>query len=315
MQNYSFSALDPLHTPKLQFINNLRALAILLVIFHHAGELFTDASVFRLFSQWGKCGVQLFFVMSAFTLCYTGSNLTLQPKYLAGFYIKRLFRIVPMYYLAIVGYYYLTYLTNHSVVWHLEDLAGYTKSNILLNILFLHGFSPAANNSVVPGGWSIGCEMLFYILFPFILSLTKISRMYLLPVQIISWLAVGALLFIAKLKGHHGLGGESSFAYYFIANQMSAFIWGILLFYYWRSKTFFNILIGASITGITVIIAFNYAGLASWTWITLPSIIGIISCLVAKVFSKILLLPNISNYRRSKLFHVHFSFYLSVHSC
>jgi peptidoglycan/LPS O-acetylase OafA/YrhL len=287
MQNYSFSALDPLHTPKLQFINNLRALAILLVIFHHAGELFPDASVFRLFSQWGKCGVQLFFVMSAFTLCYTGSKLTLQPKDLAGFYIKRLFRIAPMYYLAIVGYYYLSYITNHSGIWHLEDLAGYTKSNILLNILFLHGFSPAANNSVVPGGWSIGCEMLFYILFPFILSLTKISRVYLLPVQIISWLAVGGLLFVAKLKGHHGLGGEASFAFYFIANQMSLFIWGILLFYYWQSKTFFKILIWGSIIGAIVITVFNYSGLSAWAWTILPSVIGVISCLVAKLFSKV----------------------------
>jgi peptidoglycan/LPS O-acetylase OafA/YrhL len=257
-----------------------------LVIFHHAGELYPDASYFRVISQWGKCGVQLFFVMSAFTLCYTGSKLTLQPKDLAAFYIKRIFRIVPMYYLAIVGYYFLTYITIHSGVWHLEDLAGYTKTNILLNILFLHGLSPAANNSVVPGGWSIGCEMLFYVFFPFILSLTKISRIYLLPVQIISWLAVGGLLFAAKLKGHHGLGGEASFAYFFIANQMSLFIWGILLFYYWHSKTFFKILVAGSITGLIAVTVFNYSSLSVWTWTILPTVIGIISCMVAKLFSK-----------------------------
>ncbi|TWJ00797.1 peptidoglycan/LPS O-acetylase OafA/YrhL [Mucilaginibacter frigoritolerans] len=310
MQNYSFSSVDSIHPPKLQFINNLRALAILLVIFHHAGEVFPNAAFIRIFSQWGKCGVQLFFVMSAFTLCYTGSKLTLWSKSLAGFYIKRLFRIAPMYYIAIIAYYYLSSITSNNIgIWHPGNIEDYTKKNILCNILFLNGLYPAANNNIVPGGWSIGCEMLFYVFFPFILNLTKISRAYLLPVQFFSLFAVGALLFVAKLNGHHGQGG-GAFAYYFIANQMSLFVWGILLFFYWQSKTFFKILIWGTIAGVITIIASYYLGFSSWSWIILPPVAGVISCLTAKLISKIhlhKLFPTIGEVSYS-MYISHFAF-------
>jgi peptidoglycan/LPS O-acetylase OafA/YrhL len=288
MQNYSFNSVEPLHIQKLQFIDNLRALAILLVILHHVGEAFPNASYIRIISPWGKIGVQLFFVMSAFTLCYTGSKLTVKPKIVLGFYIKRFFRIAPMYYLAIVAYYYLAYITsNISGSQSLGNAGTYTNLNVLSNVFFLHGLYPPANNTIVPGGWSIGCEMLFYLLFPFLLNLARSSNAYLLAVQAISLFAVGGLLIVAKLNGHHGLGGGSSFAYYFIANQMPVFLLGILLFFFWRNDKFYKILLFSSVIGVISIITFNYIGLSSWVWIIIPPVTGVFSCLLAKIISKV----------------------------
>ena len=48
---------------------------------------------------------------------------------------------------------------------------------------------PSANNSVVPGGWSIGVEMCFYVLVPFIWLLRPVRDR-------IIWLAVSAILFL-----------------------------------------------------------------------------------------------------------------------
>jgi len=288
MQNFSFNSASSLHIHKLQFIDNLRALAILMVILHHAGEVFPGANYLRLISPFGRYGVQLFFVMSAFTLCYTGAGLTLQPINLLGFYTKRLFRIAPMYYLAIIGYCYAAFATRgmHGLT-PLGDFDDYNKANMLSNLFFVHGLYPSGNNSIVPGGWSIGCEMLFYLVFPFLLILTRIAKGYLLAFQIISIISVGGLLIVARLTGHHGLGGGSSFAYYFVGNQMPAFLMGISLFFFWHSDKYFSILILASIIGLTTLYLSDHLGWSSQVWIIQPMIFGICSCLLAKIFSKI----------------------------
>ncbi|ASU36714.1 acyltransferase family protein [Mucilaginibacter xinganensis] len=286
MENYSFSSADRSH--KLQFIDNLRALAILLVIFHHVGEAFPDADYLRIISKWGKLGVQLFFVMSAFTLCYTGSKLPLNRKAAVAFYIKRLFRIAPMYYLAIIGYYYVAKITsNIAGAKSLGDIVSYTKWNVLSNVLFLHGLYPPGNNSIVPGGWSIGCEMLFYLLFPFLMHLTRISKGYLLAIQAVFCFVLYAFLLAAKLNGHQGVGGESSFAYYFLGNQMPTFLLGIALFFFWRSNKFYNVLLFASVAGVIAIALFIYFGSSAWVWVILPPVAGVLSCLLAKLVSKI----------------------------
>ena len=43
--------------------------------------------------------------------------------------------------------------------------------DVLLNMVFLHALSPTAINNVVPGGWSIGVEMLFYMIAPLLFFL------------------------------------------------------------------------------------------------------------------------------------------------
>ena len=47
---------------------------------------------------------------------------------------------------------------------------------IAANALFLHAWFPTALNSLVTGGWSIGDEMMFYLLVPFLAAAVKIGR-------------------------------------------------------------------------------------------------------------------------------------------
>lgn len=150
-------------------INSLRGIAILMVILVHVSSLFTFTTRFETtFFYYGKMGVQLFFVASAYTLCLSADHRKDESNPTLNFYIRRYFRIFPIYYFGIV-----LYLILHIV----QGSAGaYTLKNIFLNILLIHGLVPAANESIVHGGWSIGAEMIFYLIFPFLFKFMKSGK-------------------------------------------------------------------------------------------------------------------------------------------
>src|SRR5260370_37813411 len=79
-----------------------------------------------------------------------------------SFYIRRVFRIAPLFSAAIFLYLLLTKGEGFKA-WAPGGVSG---GDILLTLLFLHGSSVTAFNSVVPGGWSIAVDMPFYLLMP-----------------------------------------------------------------------------------------------------------------------------------------------------
>ena len=156
---------------KLRYITVLRALAILAVLAVHSSQ---HADLQQIPEQLagilnnGQRGVQLFYMLSAFTLFLTYTYHNRQEQYpKRNFFLRRFFRIAPLYFLAII--YYLWQDGFGPRPW-LGDAPGVSKLNILSNFLMLHSFSPYWINSVVPGGWSVGIEFLFYSIFPFIFS-------------------------------------------------------------------------------------------------------------------------------------------------
>lgn len=92
-------------TGRLDFLDALRGWAILGVFITHCGSLVQYNGIFSpLVSQAGY-GVQLFFMISAFTIFYTLDHAKNTEKSIyVNFYIKRLFRIAPIYWLGIILY-------------------------------------------------------------------------------------------------------------------------------------------------------------------------------------------------------------------
>jgi peptidoglycan/LPS O-acetylase OafA/YrhL len=88
-----------------------------------------------------------------------------EPLRTSNFFIRRFFRIAPLYYAAIVFYLVWRTVIGGFVVPPQYDVLG-----IASNMLFLHGFYPEANNSIVPGGWSTATEMTFYVCFPLLFA-------------------------------------------------------------------------------------------------------------------------------------------------
>ena len=96
---------------KLPVINGLRGVAILAVIYHHffiptswlASPIATMAHPLNALFENGFTGVNLFFLLSGFVLYLpyaNGSRRVETWRDARGFYLRRLGRLMPLYYLA-----------------------------------------------------------------------------------------------------------------------------------------------------------------------------------------------------------------------
>lgn len=145
---------------KYNWVDIGRSVAILLVITVHTGELFTPGTYLTKLTGLGDLGVQLFFILSAFTLFNSFSKRYDLDKENRNkfFFIRRLARIAPLYTVSAVFYTVVEIITKgfYSV--------KYWK--VLVSILYLNGIILLAINYIPPGGWSIGTEMLFYLFIP-----------------------------------------------------------------------------------------------------------------------------------------------------
>ncbi|MFA7268808.1 MAG: acyltransferase [Sterolibacterium sp.] len=158
---------------KYDFIDALRGYAILLVLLVHSSQSVGPSSaILQQLMDGGARGVQLFYIASALTLCLSWKQRSTQESYpIRNFFLRRFFRIAPMFYIAIAFYFILyglspRYWAPNGIEWWFVPLTA----------LFLHGFHPETITSVVPGGWSIAVEMNFYLVLPLLLRWITTTR-------------------------------------------------------------------------------------------------------------------------------------------
>jgi peptidoglycan/LPS O-acetylase OafA/YrhL len=133
---------------RLAYIDALRGYAVLGVVLIHTSQ----SSGFAAQAEFGARGVQLFFVASALTLMFSWHQ---RDDGAAPFFIRRVFRIVPMFWLSIPIY---LGLNADAYTWQVISAA-----------LFLQFVRPDwIVGPVVPGGWSVCVEVIFYCGFPLI---------------------------------------------------------------------------------------------------------------------------------------------------
>lgn len=140
--------------PHYAYIDALRGYAILAVIVTHSFPLSSGLTgAIRKIVDQGARGVELFFLVSALTLMMSWYA---KHDGIARFYVRRLFRIVPLFWLGLIFYSFPAYWSFTHIQWE----------PILNTAFFINGWSPSYFNNVVPGGWSIVVEMNFYLIFP-----------------------------------------------------------------------------------------------------------------------------------------------------
>ena len=226
---------------KLQYIDILRGIAILAVLAVHSGsEIQNLFPITQYLFNYGQLGVQLFFVASAITLCLSMSERS--EERIANFYVRRFFRIAPLYYCAIIFYFFWRVIKNYAEVGDIFIPLGYGFVGVFENIIFLHGFDPRNSNFVVPGGWSIATEMCFYAIFPllFIIQAKRGFKGFLIFSVLVMAGSFAAQFFAIEviqprlidrgliLKKY--VNDDFSFIYCTILNQISVFLIGMLAF-------------------------------------------------------------------------------------
>jgi len=145
-----------------QSLDLLRGVAILMVVLGHCALATTSIvpGLAAAAGKYGQFGVQLFFIVSGYTMMLTfGDRVDIAAS--GAFYMRRAFRIVPLFWTALVAYLAITKGEGFRE-WAPD---GVSTTDVVLTFFFLHWTSVTAFNSVVPGGWSIAVEMQFYCCF------------------------------------------------------------------------------------------------------------------------------------------------------
>lgn len=160
-------------TKKYAFIDALRGIAILGVLMVHTSKVvFSPSSPWLLkMSAEATHGVQLFYMISAFTLLL--SYQAGKTNYTTlNFLLRRFFRIAPLFYLAVITYLWIDGLAPR--YWAPDGIKWWY---ILTSVTFTNAWYPTSITSVVPGGWSVAIEMNFYLLLPFCFKyVTSLNR-------------------------------------------------------------------------------------------------------------------------------------------
>jgi peptidoglycan/LPS O-acetylase OafA/YrhL len=155
---------------KLYGPDHLRALAILLVwVFHYQGGTFEYPEWSTAFKA-GWTGVDLFFVLSGFLI---SSQLFAQIRRggsisLREFYIKRFFRIIPIYVLVVAIYFLFPFFREKEALPPLWKFLTFTQ-NLGLNRVGQGTFSHA---------WSLCVEEHFYLFLPITLLILQYTNKF-----------------------------------------------------------------------------------------------------------------------------------------
>lgn len=173
---------EPARIPAL---DGVRGLAILLVMFFHFTVLWKDSKldvVFGAATRFGWVGVDLFFVLSGFLITGILLGSRQQPNFFRNFYMRRVLRIFPLYYLVIfLGTVILPMLAvsqheyfrnvNHGT-WTFPF--GYTSEMPHWPFYWLYFanfpivFTRDFQNDLIAITWSLAIEEQFYMVWPFV---------------------------------------------------------------------------------------------------------------------------------------------------
>ena len=176
----------------IQFIQTLRCIACLLVVFMHItgtyNETYHSSFLDNIFS-FGGAGVDIFFVLSGFIITYSNTKSITNPTDISKFIKKRIIRIFPIYWVIISIFLLLQLLLPLFYKTHFQ----FTITNLLSTYLLL------PNHTMVNGvSWSLTNELFFYLLFIVALLVPKKNYILLLLFIYLTFLIVFPTVFNVK---------------------------------------------------------------------------------------------------------------------
>ena len=148
--------------PGIQVLRGVAAIMVFMFHLHHIGMI-PLPGIFSFIATHGGLGVELFFVLSAFSLTYSNIGLFKDSgnNGILIFVVKRFFRIMPLFYFMLIIHILLVYLYFHGEI---------SFAKLIINIFPVFNLVPSEAAGIVWASWSIGVEMVFYAIFPLIMG-------------------------------------------------------------------------------------------------------------------------------------------------
>jgi len=232
-------------------MTGIRGLAIVAVIFYHAfmigGFYGLSPIADSVFGNLGKA-VQLFFMISAFSLM-TGYHDRLNNRdEIVSFYKRRIVKLMPLFALVLA-------------IFVIINICVSTPTSVYEIIGTLSGWfalMPQYQESLVMAGWTIGILAIFYFIFPIINLLVDNTK------KVLVFVGFSVVMYIIYTQ-YYGVGVELERINIF--KQLPYFAIGILLYYvkervydfFKRKSLFFVLCVFFEILGIVLLLlGFQY---------------------------------------------------------
>jgi exopolysaccharide production protein ExoZ len=253
----------------LNSIQTLRFFAAFIVLLYHIREtiVINDVLIGELLFRNGAIGVDVFFVISGFIMEFSIKEDYYPKKYSLKFFVKRLSRIIPLYFLA--TFLYIIFFSNiHNLVqpWFIKEIF---KAFAFIPIDFKH-VGPFYGQPILIVGWTLNYEMFFYAIFSISLIFSKIRYHFLISIAV-------SFLIIIPIINQFMLQGKLYEALPYLklcSNTINYdFIFGVLIgFVYKKRKVLFNyffliVLFSTSVILFCIQLMTNYLygyGLEGW---------------------------------------------------
>ena len=277
-------SVRPAVNSRIPELDGLRGIAITLVVLFHSfyfnpgpgynrtGLVHHLLLYFERFIAVGWSGVDLFFVLSGFLIGGILLDARESPRYFKTFYLRRFYRIIPVYYAWILGYIVVATVAGSFLAAHISHANNNLTGNrhwLLIQFLFLQNFGILNSLPVMAGvwfwpTWSLAVEEQFYLIAPFVIKFLSKGALYaFLVIAILMAPVLRLWIYYTMPPQRIGLG----MIYTLMPCRADAIGIGILAALFWRNTNFRRWLAnpGSILYGLVGLFFAGFVALGKWS--------------------------------------------------
>jgi len=169
---------NTIHIPGL---TGLRAFACLIVLMMHSNQMISEFDFGRHlpFIHYGHMGVDIFFLLSGYIICYVYQNFRLNFASSVHFLLSRFARIYPAYVFSLF-FMLIIWGAAHIFDHEFSNKENWTIDAFFKNILMLQSWAFHDSGLWNTPAWSVSAEILAYLIFPISTLFFRPSRLSIL---------------------------------------------------------------------------------------------------------------------------------------
>lgn len=207
-------------------IQYMRGIAAILVVFFHFRFMLNNRYEIKNLGDifaFGGFGVDLFFMISGFIICYS----TQRESSVFNFIIKRIFRIIPVYWFALV----VLLVISPAITFG----ADFIKSAFLIQRDYSSG-GPFFGYSTLVTAWTLSYEFAFYLLFMVSIFFSHKYRAYICSALIVSIVFITQFIFNGSVSysGYVTASADNAAIRLYSSSMMLEFVIGMLVYEFYK---------------------------------------------------------------------------------